>query len=61
MPWAGKSDVGRHNKKAAGSKEGIRVWSEVANKTLASGKSDASAIRIANSVINKLGRAPKGK
>jgi uncharacterized protein YdaT len=51
MPWTSKSAKG-HTKKAT---SGIlqRQWSDVANSMLKSGKSEASAIRGANSVVAK--------
>jgi hypothetical protein len=49
MPWQPKSAKG-HTKKAS---SGIlqRQWSDVANSMLKSGKSEASAIKGANSVV----------
>jgi uncharacterized protein YdaT len=51
MPWTSKSAKG-HTKKAS---SGIlqRQWSDVANSMLKAGKSEASAIRGANSVVGK--------
>lgn len=50
MPWT-PQEAKAHNKKATGQK--AKTWSKVANEARNSGKSDASAIRIANSVIGK--------
>jgi uncharacterized protein YdaT len=49
MPWTSKSAKG-HTKKAS---SGIlqRQWKDVANAMLKSGKSEASAIKGANSVV----------
>jgi uncharacterized protein YdaT len=49
MPWQ-KRDAKGHTKKAT---SGIlqRQWSEVANSMLKAGKSEASAIKGANSVV----------
>ena len=51
MPWTSKQAKG-HTKKAS---SGIlqRQWSDVANSMLKAGKSEASAIRGANSVVAK--------
>ncbi len=51
MPWTPKEAKSK-TKKADTPKE-QRTWSKVANSALKSGKSDASAIRIANSVVKK--------
>jgi hypothetical protein len=57
MPWQPKSAKG-HTKKAS---SGIlqRQWSDVANSMLKAGKSEASAIKGANSVVAK--HKAKGK
>jgi uncharacterized protein YdaT len=61
MPWTSKSAKG-HTKKAS---SGIlqRQWSDVANSMLKSGKSEASAIKGANSVVarTKAAQRPGGK
>lgn len=44
MPWTPET-AKKHNKKAD------NTWTKVANSALKSGKSDASAIKIANSVL----------
>jgi uncharacterized protein YdaT len=51
MPWTSKSAKG-HTKKAS---SGIlqRQWSDVANSMLKQGKSEAAAIKGANSVVGK--------
>jgi uncharacterized protein YdaT len=49
MPWTEK-DASRHTKKADTPKKS-RQWSDVANKELASGKSEGDAVRIANGVV----------
>jgi len=53
MPWT-SSDASRHNKSLRTSTQ-RRAWAEIADKALASGKSESSAIRIANSA------APRAK
>lgn len=52
MPWD-KSDAKRHKKGLNGVQS--KAWAEIADKARASGKSDAAAIRIANSA------APRAK
>jgi uncharacterized protein YdaT len=49
MPWSPK-DSKKHTKKANTPKK-QKTWSDVANKALASGDSEGSAIRQANAVI----------
>jgi uncharacterized protein YdaT len=58
MPWTSKSAKG-HTKKAS---SGIlqRQWSDVANSMLKAGKSEASAIKGANSVVART-KAKKAK
>jgi len=51
MPWR-PSDARRHTKKARSRKD-QEVWSEIANRLLEEGASEASAIRQANAVIKK--------
>ena len=51
MPWTSKSAT-KHTKKAKSAKA-QRQWSHVANSELKSGKSEASAIRMANSVVKR--------
>lgn len=53
MPWNPDEFASRHNHKLKG--KAARGASEAANKALASGKGDASAIRIGNYVGNKVG------
>ncbi len=48
-PWA-PSDA-KHKTKKANTKKKKRQWSDVANSALASGDSEASAIRQANAVV----------
>jgi hypothetical protein len=55
MPWKTQGDVARHNKAAAKSKRKGRVWRQVANKLLAGGASEGSAIRQANAVAGRIG------
>lgn len=52
MPWK-PSDASRHTKKAKSAK-GKRQWSHIANKLLASGKSEGQAIREANGVAKRM-------
>lgn len=52
MPWT-KSDASRHKKGLSSVQS--KAWAEIADKARASGKSDAAAIRIANSA------APRAK
>lgn len=54
MPWNSQSDVTRHNKRAGKSKRKGKVWRKVANKLLAKGASEGSAIRQANSVADRV-------
>ena len=49
MPW-NPADAKSHTHKANTTKK-RRLWSEVANKALKSGASEASAIRQANAVV----------
>ena len=51
MPWR-PSDARRHTKKATSHEDQV-VWSEIANRLLAEGASEGSAIRQANAVIKK--------
>lgn len=55
MPWKTQADVRRHNKAAAKSPRKGRVWRKVANKLLAKGASEGSAIRQANAVAGRIG------
>lgn len=60
MPW-NVQDAKRHTKKAKTPKK-KRQWRDIANSALASGDSEASAIRQANAVVAKRGkRKKKGK
>ena len=56
MPFT-TSDARKHTKKARTAKQ-KRQWVQVANQALASGASDASAIRQANAVVG--GTAKRG-
>ena len=47
MPWT-KNDALKHTKKAKGKEA---KWAQIANAALKSGKSEASAIRIANAAV----------
>ena len=49
MPWR-PSQAARKTKKAS-TKGKARKWSKVANAALSGGKSDASAIKIANAAL----------
>lgn len=49
MPWE-PSDATKHTKKANTAKK-KRQWADVANSALASGDSEASAIRQANAAV----------
>lgn len=53
MPWNAEEFASRHNHKLSG--KAARGASEAANKALASGKSEGSAVRIGNYVGNKVG------
>lgn len=55
MPWK-PSDATRHTKKAKGSKA-QRQWRDVANSALKRGLSEGAAIREANSVVKRRGKA----
>lgn len=57
MPWTPK-EATSHTKKASSPRR-KKVWAEVANEVLSSGKSEGSAIRIANSVIRGGYRNPR--
>lgn len=54
MPWKPK-DAKRHTKKADTPREKA-LWAQIANKMLAAGNSEGSAVRAANSVIRKRSR-----
>lgn len=58
-PWMPK-DAKRHTKKANTAKE-KRKWSHVANSALASGDSEASAVRQANAVVAGTAKHKKKK
>jgi len=49
MPWTSADAV--HKTKKAKTKKKKRQWAQVANSALASGDSEASAIRQANAVV----------
>ena len=51
MPWK-KKDAKRHTKKARTEKS-QSLWAKIANRMLADGRSEGSAVRIATSVIKK--------
>jgi hypothetical protein len=51
MPWTSR-DAGGYTKKANTPRK-RKLWSEVANKALASGSTEASAIRQANAVVSR--------
>lgn len=51
MPWK-PSDASRHTKKADTAKE-QRQWAHIADRLLAKGASEGSAVRQANAVIKK--------
>jgi hypothetical protein len=54
MPWHTQADVAKHNKSAGKSKRKGKVWRKVANKLLASGASEGSAIRQANAAAGRM-------
>jgi hypothetical protein len=54
MPWKPK-DAKRFTKKAKTPKQ-KRMWSQIADKLLASGASEESAIRQASAVVKKRSR-----
>jgi hypothetical protein len=54
MPWHTTGDVARHNKAAAKNPRKRRVWKKIANKLLAKGESEGSAIRQANAVAGRM-------
>jgi uncharacterized protein YdaT len=58
MPWTAKDAV-KKTKKAKTPKQQSQ-WAAVANKLLASGASDGSAITQANGVVKKRAAMPKG-
>jgi hypothetical protein len=51
MPWSPKD--AKHKTKKASSPKKERQWAHVANSEKAAGKSDAVAIKAANSVVKK--------
>ena len=53
MPWSGKEYAKKHNKKLSGS--AANKAAKVANALLKKGKSEGSAIRIANAVAKRKG------
>jgi len=57
MPWTAR-DARRFTKKADTPAK-RRKWAKIANKALESGKSEASAVRIANAAIS--GKSKKKK
>jgi hypothetical protein len=54
MPWDPSEAKGKTTK--AKSATAKRQWAHVANQALGSGKSEASAIKMANAVVKKRGR-----
>ncbi len=58
MPWTAK-DAARFDKDARTQKQ-KEYWAKIANKQLKNGKSEAEAIRIANSVIRPPSFKKKG-
>lgn len=60
MPWHTQADTARHNKSAGKSKRKGKVWRKVANKLLAKGASEGSAIRQANSVADRVYGGKRG-
>ena len=52
MPW-GPEDVARHNKSAAANPQKRDRWAATATGLLNHGMSESSAIKIANSQVNK--------
>ena len=58
MPWAA-SDAKRHNKKAGKSKRTRKAWSKTANAVLKRTGDEGQAIRVANSVADKLYKGRK--
>jgi len=57
MPW--KPSDARHKTKRASTPKKQALWSKIANRLLAGGATDASAIRQANAVVG--GTARRGK
>lgn len=55
MPWQAK-DAKRFTKKAKTPKL-KRMWQHIADRMLASGKSEGAAIRAANAMVGKRGHA----
>jgi len=51
MPWRGKSDVSRHNKKCANFKACISLWLKTANKYYKKTGNDGQAVIRANTVV----------
>lgn len=60
MPWTPSDGPLRHNRKANTPRK-QETWSKVANSMLARTGDDASAIKIANSVIAKMPEYRKKK
>lgn len=52
MPWT-PQDARRFTKKASGSKDYSKEWSDIANQKLASGVDEGTAIKVANGVLKK--------
>lgn len=53
MPWTAR-DTGRHNKKAAKSPKAKQAWSKTANAVLKRTGDEGQAIRVADSVANRM-------
>lgn len=53
MPWTA-GDASRHSKKAGKSKKTRKAWSKAANAVLKRTGDEGQAVRVANSVANKL-------
>ena len=54
MPW--KTSDAPHKTKKASTPKKRELWRDIANKLLAKGASDASAIRQANAVVGRVGK-----
>lgn len=53
MPWTAKDATAKTKKADTPKKK--RMWAEIADNLLKSGKSEGAAIRIANGVVKKRG------
>lgn len=54
MPW--KPSDAKHKTKKASTPAKQALWSQIANRLLAKGAGDASAIRQANAVVGRVGK-----